>query len=95
MPKTVSRTLADIVIADVDSVSITGALDDPTKMRVFAQADLRDDGTGEVVDRLTFEVFPNSGTLTALSNILKNDILADANAALQARGDTDVEIPPP
>ena len=95
MPKTVSRTLADIVIGDITSINTVGALDDPTKMLVFATASLRDDTTGEVVEQLAFEVFPNQGTLTALSNILKNAILADANTALQDRGATDVEISPP
>ncbi len=92
MPKTVSRTIADIVIGDITSVNTVGVLDDPTKMLVFATASLRDNTTGEVVEQLAFEIFPNSGTLTALSNILKTSILADANTALQARGDTDVKI---
>jgi hypothetical protein len=95
MPKTVSRTLKDIVIGDIRTVEAAGTLDDPTKILIFATADLRDDGTGDVVDTLSFQVFPNSGTLTALSNILKTDILSDANAALQARGDTDVKLPAP
>ena len=95
MPKTVSRTLADIVIGDVTSVNIVGVLDDPTKMLVFATASLRDNASGEVVDQLSFQVFPNIGTLTALSNIMKTPILDDANTALQTRGDTDVQIPPP
>jgi hypothetical protein len=95
MPKTVSRTIADIVIDDVVQVSIQGAMDVPADMKVFATAILRDNTTGLEVERLSFEVSPNAGTLTALSNILKTDILADANAALQARGDTDVTIPAP
>lgn len=94
MPKVVSRTIADIVIADIVTVQITGALDDPANMTVGAVAQLREDVSGDALELLSFQVSPNAGTLTALSNILKNDILADANAALQARGDTDVKIPP-
>lgn len=96
MPKTVSRTIADIVIGDVTAVQIQGALDVPADMTVSAVAELKEEGTGlPIGDQLAFEVFPNSGTLTALSNILKTSILADANTALQNRGDTDVQIPPP
>lgn len=95
MPKTVSKTIADIVIADVVAVQIQGALDVPADMTVTAIAQLRDNVSGEVLEQLSFQVLPNTGTLTALSNILKTDILADANAALQARGDTDVQIPAP
>ena len=94
MPKTVSRTVRDIVIADVVSVSVTGALDVPAELSVSAVAKIFDDTTGEEIDRISIEVTPNSGTLTALSNILKTDILSDANAALQARGAADVEILP-
>ncbi len=95
MPKTVSRTIADIVIGDVVSVNIQGALDVPADLVIFATAIMRDNASSLAVGRLSFEVFPNTGTLTALSNILKTDILADANTALQNRGDTDVQIPPP
>lgn len=94
MPKTVTRTVRDIVIADITNVSLVGDLNVPADLRVIATAELFDDTSGLLVDQLTFEVLPNIGTLTALSNIMKNDIVADANSALQARGDTDVEIPP-
>jgi hypothetical protein len=95
MPKVISRTIADILIGDVIAVQIQGALDVPADMTVTAVAQLRDDVSGDAFKQLAFSVFPNAGTLTALSNILKTDILADANAALQSRGDTDVQIPPP
>ncbi len=94
MPKTVTRTVRDIVIADVKSVTISGPMDVPADMKVQAVATLFDSTTGDVVDKLAFEVLPNQGTLTALSNILKNAILANANDALQSRGASDVEIPP-
>ncbi len=95
MSKTISRTIDDIVIGDINVVQIQGPLDDPVNMSVTAVANLRDDNTGEVFENLSFSVSPNFGTLTALSNILKTSILADANAALQARGSADPEIPPP
>ena len=95
MAKTVSRTIRDIVVADVSSVTITGPLDDPTKLIITAIAALFDDTTGEAIDTLGFQVEDlNTGQATALSNILKNDVVAAANAALQARGDAEIEILP-
>ena len=94
MPKTVSRTVRDIVIADIAGVDIGGDLDVPADLTIAATARLFDDTTGELVDTLGFEVITNLGTRTALSNIMKNDILDAANAALQARGGAEVEIPP-
>ena len=69
-------------------------MDDPMNLRIIASAQLVDDATGGPAGKLSFEVFPNVGTRTALSNILKGDILAAANAALQARGASDLIIPP-
>ncbi len=93
MPKTVSRTIRDIVVADVSSVTIAGPLDDPAKLIITAVATLFDDTTGEAIETLGFTVdaLP-PGQAAALSNILKNDLLAAANAALQARGETEVTI---
>lgn len=95
MPKTVSRTIRDIVVDDVSSVTISGPLDDPTKLIITAIAKLFDDTTGEEIEMLGFTVDDMPpGQATALSNILKNDVVAAANAALQSRGASDVEIPP-
>ena len=95
MAKTVSRTIKDIVVADVSSVTITGPLDDPTKLVISAISTLRDDGTGEAIDILGFEVedLP-AGKATALSAILTTDVVAAANAAVAARADTEVKILP-
>ncbi len=95
MAKTVSRTIRDIVVADVSSVTIAGPLDVPAELIITAIATLFDDTTGDVIDTLGFTVEDlNTGQATALSNILKNDVVAAANAALQSRGASDVEIPP-
>lgn len=95
MAKTVSRTIKDIVVADVAVVTITGPLDDPTKLVITAIVHLIDDATGEEIETLGFTVEDLIlGQATALSNILKNDVVAAANAALQARGDADVVISP-
>ena len=95
MPKTVSRTIRDIVVADMVAVTISGPLDDPAQLRITAVAKLFDDASGDEIDELSFTVedLP-PGQSVALSNILKNDVVDAANAALQARGDSDVVIPP-
>ena len=93
MPKTVSKTIADIVVADVSSVTITGPLDDPAKLVIHAVATLLDDVTGDVIEALGFKVEDlSSGQAVALSNILKNDVVAAANVALQVRAGADVTI---
>ena len=94
MSKTVTQTVRDIVVADISSVTITGPLDVPEELIISAISVLRDDVTGDAIDTLGFTVedLP-AGQATALSNILKNDVLAAANEALQARGESDVKIP--
>lgn len=91
MPKTVSRTIADIVIADVVAVNIVRT----PAIKILATAFVRDDGTGEQVGRLSFEVEVSPATLASLSTLLAGDILAAANTALQTRGETDVQISAP
>ena len=94
MSKVVTQTIKDIVVADVFSVTITGPLDVPAELVITAVAVLREDATGDEIEQLAFKVedLP-PGTSVALSNILKNDVVDAANAALQARGETDVKIP--
>ena len=93
MPKTVTQTIKDIVVEDIKNVSIEGQMDDPATLKVYAFARLVDDATGDPAGTLSFEVTPNAGALTALSNILKGDIVTAANVALQARGEAGIKIP--
>lgn len=94
MAKTVSVTIRDVVIDEITAVSLYGSLGTPADLKVNVVAELHDNATGALISSETFEVTPSLGTLTALSNVMKNDILGDVNAAIAARAESGVDVDP-